>query len=140
VLFAWVFFRAVNFTTAFTMIEAMAGHNGVTLPSAAARLETIAPGLVHALGISFGGLTYVAGPGPLNLVWLPLAALVCLAAPNLASWLSPWRLALDVAPVKSTGGLPAFTPDARFGIAIGMLLAFCAFYQQSTIQFLYFQF
>jgi alginate O-acetyltransferase complex protein AlgI len=141
VLFAWVFFRAVNFTTAFAMIEAMAGRNGITLPSAAAQLGTLAPGLVSALGISFGGLTYLAAAGPLNLIWLPLALLVCLAAPNLAGWLSPWRLALDVAPVKpATAGLPAWRPDGRWGMAVGILLAFCAFYQQSTIQFLYFQF
>jgi alginate O-acetyltransferase complex protein AlgI len=140
VLVAWVFFRAANFTTAFAVLEAMSGRNGIILPSAAAALGAAAPWLVNALGISFGGLTYLVAAGPLNLVWLPFASLVCLAAPNLAGWMSPWRLALDTPTVKPPAGMLVWKPDRRWGIAIGFLLAFCAVYQQSTVQFLYFQF
>jgi alginate O-acetyltransferase complex protein AlgI len=141
VLVAWVFFRASNFTTAFALLAAMSGHNGITLPSAAAPVAVAVPALVEALGISFGGLTYLAAGGPFNLVWLPVGLLVCLAAPNLAEWLSTWHLSLDLpARQGATDGPPCWMPDRRWGIAVGIILTFCVVYQQNAIRFLYFQF
>jgi D-alanyl-lipoteichoic acid acyltransferase DltB (MBOAT superfamily) len=141
VVLAWVFFRASNFTTAFAMLSAMSGRNGITLPSAAAPFATVAPAVVNALDISFGGLVYLAAGGPFNLAWLPIAIIICLAAPNVADWLSPWQLALDRPADKRVGeGTLRWAPGLGWGISIGILLVFCVAYQQSTIQFLYFQF
>jgi hypothetical protein len=111
------------------------------LPSAAASLASAVPALVHALDISFGGLVYLAAGGPYSLVWLAIAIIICLAAPNVADWLSPWQLALDrPADKRDRDGALRWVPGLGWGIAIGMLLAFCVAYQQSTMQFLYFQF
>jgi alginate O-acetyltransferase complex protein AlgI len=140
VLLAWVFFRAVNFPTAFAVLEAMAGRNGIVLPSAAAPLTNIAPGLVEALGISFGGLWYLAAGGSYNLVWLPVAAFICLAAPNVADWLSAWQISIGHKVTKRAAALPAWRPGFAWGIAMGLLLTFCTAYQQNAIRFLYFQF
>jgi D-alanyl-lipoteichoic acid acyltransferase DltB (MBOAT superfamily) len=140
VLLAWVFFRAQNFPTAFAMLEAMAGRNGIVLPSAAAPLAHIAPSIVEALGISFGGLWYLAAGGPYNLVWLPVAAFICLAAPNVADWLAAWQISIGHKVTKRVAALPAWRPGFAWGTAMGLLLAFCTVYQQNAIRFLYFQF
>jgi alginate O-acetyltransferase complex protein AlgI len=141
VLLAWVFFRATDFATAFAMLAAMAGRNGIVLPSAAAPLAAVAPDFVRALDISFGGLWYLAAGGTYNLMWLPVAAFLCLAAPNLADWLSAWQLAIGHRLEKrATTVTPAWRPDLGWGLVVGLLLAFCVVYQTSAVRFLYFQF
>jgi hypothetical protein len=146
VLLAWVFFRSADFTTAFAVLAAMAGRNGITLPSALASLSTLAPSVVAALGVSFGGLSHLAVAEPYNLIWLPAAILLCLAAPNLADWLSAFHLASGAPVEKRATAVIAWRPDLGWGIATGLILAFCvicqqsAAYQQSAVRFLYFQF
>jgi alginate O-acetyltransferase complex protein AlgI len=141
VLLAWVFFRAADFTTAFAMLQAMFGRNGIVLPSAAAPLAAVAPGLVRRLDISFGGLAILAAGGPYNLGWLPIAASICLLAPNLADWLSAWQLAIGHPVVeRATAVVPAWRPDLGWGLVTGLLLASCVVYQTSAVRFLYFQF
>ncbi len=141
VLVAWVFFRAPNFTTAFAMLSAMSGHNGITLPSAALPLATIAPALVAGFGISFGGLGYLAAAGPLYLLWFPIGIIVCLAVPNTAEWLARWELAINYTVQNKRGIFPLYwAANLPWGLTFGALLAFCMLYQRTAAQFLYFQF
>ena len=140
VLVAWVFFRAPDFPTAFRMLSGMIGGGGIILPSAAKPFFAFVSPLENFLNISFGGMAYLAA-APANLVWIPVALVICLFAPNVADWLSQWELALRYRsePVSALRQIE-WAPTVPWGIALGFLLAFCVTYQQNTTQFLYFQF
>jgi alginate O-acetyltransferase complex protein AlgI len=141
VLVAWVFFRAQSFSSASAMLQAMAGWNGIILPSGAAALEGMAPNLVAGLNISFGGLVYLLSAPTSNLIWLPVGVLICLATPNVADWLARWELAInDEAPRSARAGALPWRPSLGWGAAMAIVFALCVLYQQSNVQFLYFQF
>lgn len=141
VLVAWVFFRAQSFSSAFAMLQAMVGRNGVILPSSASALEGLAPNLVAGLNISFGGLVYLLTAPASNLVWLATGVLICLAAPNVAEWLARWQLAIDYpGSGRASKSVLQWRPNLAWGAAMAAVFAFCIIYLQSSIQFLYFQF
>lgn len=54
VLIAWVFFRADSMTSAFAMLKAMSGCNGIIFPS---ELQKYAPGFITST-LTFGSLRY----------------------------------------------------------------------------------
>jgi D-alanyl-lipoteichoic acid acyltransferase DltB (MBOAT superfamily) len=138
VLVAWVFFRAPDFATALSMLEGMAGRNGLTLPLAAAPLGAAAPQLAALLHISFGGAGYLLIIEPINLLWFPVAVVIALAAPNVPTWLAKWDLALGFETRRP--GMATWAPSLRWGVALGALLTISLVYQRNTVQFLYFQF
>jgi hypothetical protein len=78
---------------------------------------------------------------PYNLIWLPVAVLLCLIPPNLADWLSAFQLASGYPVEKpTTAAAIAWRPDVFWGIVTGLILIFCVVYQHSAVRFLYFQF
>jgi alginate O-acetyltransferase complex protein AlgI len=140
VVIAWVFFRAPDFATAFSILGSMFGLHGIILPSFASRLHTVAPELVNTLNISFGGTVILASGGATRLLWFPIGAFVCLVAPCLAEWLSPWRLSFNQIETNPSQRVIDWKPSLMWGVALGILFTFTVIYQQSAVQFLYFQF
>jgi len=144
VMIAWVFFRAEDFATAMRVLAGLFAGGGIIMPSAAAPLSAVLPGITQTLGVSFGGLVYLDIAARTQLLWIPVGLLVCLALPGLNDWLRSWELALpkpggSPASAGSTW-LPHWQPTLLWGLAIGVLFAFCVVYQQNTSAFLYFQF
>ncbi len=80
VVIGWVFFRAGSFDAAVSVLQGMAGLNGIALPNAiAARLDAVWP-VLASLGFS----TYLGGGAQFVFTWLWIAALlpVALILPN----------------------------------------------------------
>lgn len=142
VVVAWVFFRAPDFPTAGAMLAAMAGANGVVLPTFLAGLL----GPVEALGLRFEEVGLFGSPAAV----LPLAACFALVwgAPNTQQIMRRYR------PVEGAGlgvelsapqGLLArlrWRPAAASLVAVAMLAAgsVAFMFPGNEKQFIYFQF
>ncbi len=96
VVVAWVFFRAPTFVAAKAMLHAMAGLDGVSIPSGvAAALGPLQTPLLQ-LGVTFG-----AGSGSLliaSYTWIAILLIVVLRMPNAVQLLERWQPVLDQPP------------------------------------------
>jgi len=91
VVVAWVFFRAPDFTTAVTVLKAMAGIDSLFLPSGYAAH-------VGAWGELIGidrSRSDVIFQGRDQLAWLAAGLAIVLVAPNSDQWMARWGLALE---------------------------------------------
>jgi D-alanyl-lipoteichoic acid acyltransferase DltB (MBOAT superfamily) len=125
VLLGWVFFRAASVPAAASVLQGLAGVNGVRLT----------PGLAALAGWQgpTGSLDLITGYGPAALI--PILGALVLAAPNTQQWLG-----YDPQHRHGTGtaGLPHFRP--MHAAVLGALFAY-TLTQMSAVQvFLYFQF
>ncbi len=149
VVVGWVFFRAENFASAWTMLSGMAGMNGVSLPPSR-RMEFLAEQVPH-FDVAFAGLAPITGIAAhtafthialgLAMVWL---------LPNVRQMLmlckATWE---DLAGVRTPagaaqgkiGGWLKWKLSAIYAIATGVLF-FVALLAVSSkpSKFLYFQF
>lgn len=136
VMIAWVFFRAADFGSAWSILKSMAGFNGIVLPQNAAHLSATMPGIIHVLHVSFGGVGYLlVGSGSLaGLVWIPVAVFVALCCPNVPQW-------LELLPIRGKVWRQfAFQPGWQWAVIGFSLAAGSLLWQANTARFLYFQF
>jgi hypothetical protein len=139
---AWVFFRAPDINTAFSVLRGIFGLNGAAIPAAIlTRLDMLQP-LTEALHIGTflgGGANFIA-----NYLWIAAAAFITFAFPNTQELLRRYVPAL---PDSRQAKQPAFAliplrwkPTAGWAIAIGLAGAAGALSLTRPSEFLYFQF
>ncbi len=139
---AWVFFRAPDIDTAFSVLRGIAGLNGAAIPDAIlVRLDAIRP-FANALHIGTflgGGTTFVA-----NYLWVAGAAFITFCFPNTQELLRRFSPALPDARQSSKPAFALFPlawrPSTRWAIAIGLAGAAGALSLTRPSEFLYFQF
>ncbi len=94
VIVAWVFFRASDFTSGFAMLRAMAGQNGIALPSGfAAMAGSFAP-IIDLLHIRFDDSSGTALI--MSVEWIVVLMAIVLFLPNVAQLMARVEPALDM--------------------------------------------
>tara|TARA_R110001599_G_scaffold344541_1_gene568157 strand:- start:595 stop:2169 length:1575 start_codon:yes stop_codon:yes gene_type:complete len=146
VVIGWVFFRAVDFDTAVSVLAGMAGVHGVALPNGIAmRLGDLWLPL-QAIGIE----TYLGGGTDFVQTWLWIAMLlpVALLCPNTQQIMRTAEPALNMHQCQPSDELPMpsalsrlrWEPSARWALLIGFLATVAIFAMTRVSEFLYFQF
>jgi D-alanyl-lipoteichoic acid acyltransferase DltB (MBOAT superfamily) len=140
VVVAWVFFRAPTLPAAMTVLEGMAGVNGVVLP--AGWRESLPPALydaLRALGLRFGDPGQFKGAA--QLAWIAALLAVAWFTPNTQQWLAAWKPALDAssAPASAAPAI-AWRPTRIWAVPMAMLAALVLASLGRVSEFLYFQF
>jgi len=136
VVFAWVFFRADDLPTALSLVKAMLGGNGFTLPD---NLFTRLPALHAWLSTQgwFAPSNGLTSGGMLNWIWILL--LVVWFAPNTQTILQHFKPASDVPqPVERTRLL--WKPGFLSALLIWGLAFIALINLSKQSAFLYFQF
>ena len=143
VCFAWVFFRATDFSRALTIVGALCGNGGIALPeSLAAHLHALQP-LLDKLGVGFyvgGGTRFVQ-----TWLWVLAAAAICFTMPNTQQIMRRHEPALDYGTtgrgLRTLPSVPlAWLPNRRWAVAVGVLMLACLLSLGRPAEFLYFQF
>jgi hypothetical protein len=134
VVVAWVPFRATNFEGALSMLEGMAGLNGIPLPISLEPL--LSPWLARSA--TFAELRC----GTLSLGqavnWTIAGLLIVWILPNTQQWLANFSPAWDT--VEKTTSQFAWRPNRSFAVLIGLLFAVSVLAFKKNSPFLYFQF
>lgn len=139
VVVSWVFFRAASFDAALSMLKAMAGLNGASIPAA------FAPALgglrepIEAFGVEFylgGGSQFMS-----TYLWVIALSLVVFLAPNTQEIMRSWRLDLGEthAPVGSQERF-AWKPSIRWAVLMSVVTIAGILSLSHPSEFLYFQF
>lgn len=139
---AWVFFRAPDINTAFSVLRGIFGLNGAAIPAAIlTRLDMLQPfaEVLHIGTFLGGGANFIA-----NYLWIAAAAFITFAFPNTQELLRRYVPAL---PDSRQAKQPSFAliplrwkPTAGWAITIGLAGAAGALSLTRPSEFLYFQF
>jgi D-alanyl-lipoteichoic acid acyltransferase DltB (MBOAT superfamily) len=139
---AWVFFRAPDIDTAFSVLGGLFGANGAAIPAAIlGRIEALQfiAQTLHIGSFLGGGAQFVG-----NWLWVIAAAFITFSFPNTQELLRRYVPALPDARQSSQ---PAFAliplrwkPTASWALAIGLLGAAGLLSLTRPSEFLYFQF
>jgi alginate O-acetyltransferase complex protein AlgI len=137
VVIAWVFFRALTFDGAITMLEGMAGMNGVSLPAAIAhRMGGLAETL-QGFGVQFntgGGNEFLLAWG-----WIMALAAIAFLLPNTQEIMRRYRPALDFGRAVFRSKLD-WRPTPGWIVVSALLFALGILSLPEVSVFLYFQF
>lgn len=140
VVFAWVYFRSPDLTTANRILIGMLGGFGASLPDSIVGLLGPAKPLLGQLGIA----TYLGGGSVFLETWMTvaIAALIAFFAPNTQEIMGRFDPTLSEA-----GSLPQgsslhllWEPSRRAALAVGFLFAAGMLALSRPTEFLYFQF
>ncbi|MES3020535.1 MAG: MBOAT family O-acyltransferase [Pseudomonadota bacterium] len=134
VMLAWVFFRAPDFGTAFDILGALCGANGIALPRALAPLARWLPEMV-----GFGGLRWIELVGP-GLPALALAALLAFFAPTTQEIFCHYEPVFERIFHQSARPWLTWRPRAPWGLGFACLFFVCVLSMNRVSEFLYFQF
>lgn len=136
VVVAWVYFRADNLAQANTIVSAMAGANGVTLPYRWLEKLGTAGAWLAGLGVVFQNTTVFGGGGEIN--WLAASALIVWLAPNTQQLMRGYQPALGME--DNTEARLRWHPN-WYWLAATAILAVCGILSLSALsEFIYFQF
>ena len=137
VMLGWVFFRAPDTGTALGVLAAMAGRNGISLPSGMAKFQ----GLWHALGLraEYHGIATVDVGGP-GLPMLAAAILIAFLAPNTQEIFDHYEPCSDR--IFQLQGKRSFRwrPAPGWSLVFVLLFFSCLLSMNRVTEFLYFQF
>jgi D-alanyl-lipoteichoic acid acyltransferase DltB (MBOAT superfamily) len=140
VCFAWVFFRAADFSSAMSLVRAMLGQSGVGLPdSIGGHLGRFKP-LLEQWGVEFylgGGSRFVQ-----TWLWLLFAGALVFMLPNTQQIMDRFEPALDylAAPGPSARRHLVWRPSGRWAVFIAALSLVSLLSLSRPAEFLYFQF
>lgn len=140
VVVAWVFFRADSIATAFSILHAMVGGNGLVLPPEWVNgLHWRAVQLLSAAGVPTGKLF---GEFADLLSWVTVGMLLIVAtrAPNTQEIMAGFGPALDFTRQPHERSRLAFRIDASWLVVTVILLAAALTRGEAISEFLYFQF
>jgi len=143
VVVAWVFFRAPDLDGALAMLRAMAGLDGLSLPSS---LAGVLGGWAGTFGLRFDGMmpTLLGRnyyPDMWGFVWIPGMLAVAWLAPNTQEIMGRFGPALLPAAVRArVDGWRLWTPSPRWALVAGGVMAAAILAIQRDSEFLYFQF
>jgi len=142
VVVGWTFFRAKSVDAAMTILHAMAGGNGVMLPTEIASIPIV--GSMVGYFADFGERREVFGniSQPMTFVYIAVLLAWCWLLPNAQQMFRPYQVALSAE--TSLPGIAAlvFKRTWAWAAAAGATFAICLLYLQSNIaqEFLYFDF
>lgn len=150
VIVAWVFFRADSFASAQSMLTAMAGLNGVSLPeSLQAKFASVVSHLPH-VGIVFNGLVPASGSSGFGaLSSIALGLLLVWFFPNVRQIMRnhkpTWEdMAGKTPPTQMPMGVIArklmWQPSLIHALLIGAIFWVCVLLLDKPSEFIYFQF
>ena len=114
VVIGWVFFRAASISDAFIILQAMAGRNGLILPTSVTDILIIP-------GVSYGRLLGLQG-GLIEIMLIFVLVVFVVILPNVQ------EIALNIKPKWATAS------------AVGLLFTYCFMNLSHVTEFLYFQF
>ena len=138
-VFAWVYFRAPDMTTANRVVAGMLGYAGAALPEAILARAGPLKSVIEAIGIGGylgGGASFLA-----TWAWVTVAAMIAFFAPNTQEIMCRFDPALPEAgraAVQTTRW--AWQPGRGQAIAAGCLFAAGVLALARPTEFLYFQF
>lgn len=140
VVFAWVYFRAPDLSTANRIITGMLGEFGISLPEPIMSRLGPLKAFLSDLGINSylgGGANFVE-----TWCWIAASALIVFFTPNTQEIMGHFEPALPEEGRIKFSPAPhlAWAPQRRQAIAIGLLLAFGVLALSRPTEFLYFQF
>lgn len=141
VVVAWVFFRANNFTTAWTLLRGMAGLNGISLTNSPGNLPASWVEFLNAHGVIFEGFTPITLYTGVTLTKLALGLIIIWFFPNTQEWMA--ITSDSPAGAEERGFLKRWNPASTWTCAgVGVLMAVCLLDLMSgpPSEFLYFQF
>lgn len=123
VMVGWVFFRAVDFDSAWAMVRTMFGFGA-----------PMSEGFPPAINV------LLAGSG--KFVWLGAVAAVALFAPSTQEYLRNYRPAFGLRRKDKSCRWPAWRPTVRHALLLGVIafLVFRRYFQLAPTEFLYFNF
>jgi alginate O-acetyltransferase complex protein AlgI len=140
VVVAWVFFRSPTFASALSILHAMAGGNGITVPSGVAFLFGSFREPLTDMGITFGDTS-----GTMlvwNYLWVAGLLAITLLMPNTLQLMSKWQPALD-APKHEYEPLASglrWVPSRKWAFATASIGLLGAISISRGGEFLYWQF
>ena len=139
VMLGWVFFRAKDAASALSIVRAMAGENGLMIPTSwpgawylNAALERI--GLDTSLGVPISQFD-PSGMAPL---WIIALLAIAWWMPNTQEFMARFSPALEQP--TNTPGLLRWSPHTGWALATGILGALALLHMSHVSEFLYFQF
>nr|WP_229224816.1 MBOAT family O-acyltransferase [Duganella violaceicalia] len=134
VVAAWAVFRAPDLTTAAGILGAMAGANGVALPSGLAGYASYLPA-----GLSFSGIRWIDFGGSAVPV-LMLAMVLALMAPNTQEIFRHYAPCIEQFFAAPRRWHWTWRPRRAWSLAFSLLFLGCLFSMNRVSEFLYFQF
>ena len=139
VVIAWVFFRAVSFDDAITILHGMIGANGVAIPQGVAGVLGEVGRQMQNVGIGTflgGGQRFIE-----TYAWVTVGALIAFLAPNTQQIAARFEPALDFDAGQSAAPRPLqWRPTLPWAVAIGLLATAGLLSLSRPTEFLYFQF
>lgn len=138
VMISWVFFRATNLGTAFSMLQSMAGLRGISLPvSLAGPL-----GFLSSVGIRFEGLSSQNFVTVTALGWSVLLLMVVWCLPNTQQWMADYSPALhfDVKQASSILSRWRWRPSVLWASIYTAVSLWTVLSLAKESEFIYFQF
>ncbi len=136
VVVAWVFFRASDFHSAWVLLHAMLGGNGLELPDAWLPKWGAVGSWLVAQGVAFTPQHGLLPTGALNWVWISL--LIVWFAPNTQQILAAHQPALDMPPGAAKRLL--WRPSVPAALLVWALAFVAIINLNRQSAFLYFQF
>lgn len=140
VVFAWVYFRSPDLTTANRIVIGMSGANGITLPDAiSSRLGPLWP-FLQSMGVQ----SYLGGGGAFVglWTWIAIGGFFAFLFPNTQEIMrrfEPSYVDAETTAHSSSTRL-SWKPNRRNAILVGFLLALSMLALSRPTEFLYFQF
>ncbi|MDR3394180.1 MAG: MBOAT family protein [Parasulfuritortus sp.] len=137
VVVGWVFFRAPTLHSAISILRAMIGLNGASLPDAIALHAGTFAHLLSNIGIVFapgGGQQFM-----MTFLWIGALLPVVFLAPNTQQMMSQFKPALDYQPDSSSTRL-VWSDNRGWAVVMAVVLAGGLLSLARPSEFLYFQF
>lgn len=147
VVVGWVFFRAVDFASAISILESMLGLNGISVPNGVlVRLGSIGE-LMQSLGV-----TVALGGGSVMVftyLWVCSLLVIALIMPNTQQIMSRFEPALKLYQSDKQSEILIgqwfnshlqWSPKASWAVCVGVVTALAILALTSVSEFLYFQF
>jgi D-alanyl-lipoteichoic acid acyltransferase DltB (MBOAT superfamily) len=135
VAFAWIFFRAADFSVASGVIAGLLGQHGVSLPGAARPFA----GLLASVGLApgFGGIRWLDAWGLCTLLG---AMALAWWAPNTQELFRHFEPCLEKMPPLLVRARLRWQPSLHWSLGLAGLLCVCLLSLNRPSDFLYFQF
>jgi hypothetical protein len=139
VVVGWVFFRASNATSGLSILKAMSGANGITIPNNWLGARHISAGLdrlgiTAQLGMPVSHFDQ-AGTSP---YWIVVLLAIAWLMPNSQQFMAGFAPALEEA--RSLANRPKWSTGVGWAITTGILAAAALLHLSHVSEFLYFQF
>ena len=138
VVIAWIFFRAANMKTAFSILEGMCGINGIILPIPLQKYLSF----LSNWGIKFEGTGTLGFAVSDALIWIFSLLLIVWLVPNTQQWMENFEPGLNYQPTKTLKLWQKFRwqPSNTWVLISTVITLVAIFHISQDNEFIYFQF